>query len=252
LLCLFLAGCFQFAPISQEEFLPIPTVAVGDSNSWQTLTLGIEQRSYRPDGAILQAIRIDPQYYNFRAHYRPNDPLTIQAWQEQLPDAAMIVNANFFQPDNTVLGLLISDGIVHGQSYTERGGTFFVHDGIVGIRSNVMQPYRGEAFQQAIQAFPMLVLNGTQAYTNSRDIRPARRTIIGQDSQGRIIIMVTPFLGISLYDLSAYLPTSDIGFVNAFNLDGGGSSMWYVASANSYIPSFDPVPAVLAVYPKDD
>lgn len=251
LLCLFLAGCFQFESISQMEFSPTSTAIVPDSNSWQTLELGLEYRNYRIQSTILRAIRIDPQYYDFRAHYRPREALTIQAWHEQLPDAAMIVNTNFFRLNNTVLGLLVSDGIVHGQSYTDRGGTFFVQDDVVGIRSNITQPYRSEPFQQAIQAFPMLVFNGTQAYANSRDIRPSRRTIIGQDSQGRIIIMVTPILGISLYDLSAYLPTTDIGFVTAFNLDGGGSTMWYIAATDSYIRSFDPVPAVLAIYPKD-
>jgi uncharacterized protein YigE (DUF2233 family) len=250
--CLYLAACFQLERIPPIEFSPSPTATINDRYSWQALAQGLEQRRYRPDQRSFYAIRIDPQYYDFRVHYRPQAPLTIQAWQQQLPDAVMIVNANFFKPDNTVLGLLISDGIVFGQSYTDRGGTFFVKDGHVGIINNIAEPYQGELFEQAIQAFPMLVLNGSQAYTDSHDTGPARRTIIGQDSQGRVIIMVSATFGLGLYNLSAYLPTTDIDFVNAFNLDGGGSTMLYIAPTDSYVRSFDPVPAVLAAYPRGE
>jgi exopolysaccharide biosynthesis protein len=70
------------------------------------------------------------------------------------------------------------------------------------------------------------------------------------DAAGRVIIMVTTGFGMGLYSLSQYLPTTDLGLVNAFNLDGGGSSMLYVAANDYQILSFDPVPAVLAVYPR--
>jgi exopolysaccharide biosynthesis protein len=200
--------------------------------------------------AILYALRIGPSHFNFRAHYRPQAPLSIREWQEELPDAALIVNANFFDIDNTILGLLISDGIVFGQAYSDRGGTFFVQEGNVGIRSNLVQPYKGEAFEQAIQAFPILVFDGIQSYTDTRDIIPSRRTVIAQDSEGRIIVLITSTLGISLYDLSAFLANSDMNILNALNLDGGASSMSYVAATDNFILSFDPVPAVLAIYPK--
>lgn len=41
--------------------------------------------------------------------------------------------------------------------------------------------------------------------------------------------------------------------MNAFNLDGGGSTMLFLAAPGEpeySLPSFDPVPAVLAVYPR--
>jgi uncharacterized protein YigE (DUF2233 family) len=160
----------------------------------------------------------------------------------------VIVNVNFFTPEHTILGLLFSDGTRYGQSYTDRGGTFFVQNGAVGLRSNLEQPYSGENFEQAIQAFPMLVLRGTQAYSNARDLRPSRRTVIGIDSAGRVILLATPGFGIGLYDLSAYLPTTDLQLVTALNLDGGGSTMMRVQAADYTLRSLDPVPAVLAVY----
>ena len=105
--------------------------------------------------------------------------------------------------------------------------------------------------EQAVQGFPMLVTNRQQAYTNSRPDRATRRTLIAQDSQGRILLMVTPLAGITLLDLSAALAASDMDIVNAFNLDGGGSTLLGldVPARSPYtLASFDPVPAVLAVY----
>lgn len=250
-----LAGCFQFVrPI--EETIPTPasselTPTVTPSvDVWESLLPGLERRSYRTvsGGTILQSVRIDPNLYDFRAHYRPGDPLTIDQWREALPAAQVIVNTNFFTPEHTILGLLISDGVRYGQSYTDRGGTFYVQDGGVGIRSNLEQPYAGEAFAQAIQAFPMLVLRGQQAYSRARDLRPARRTVIAQDAQGRIVLLATPGFGISLFDLSAYLPGTDLQLVTALNLDGGGSTMMSIVPADYTLRSIDPVPAVLAVY----
>lgn len=244
LLLLLLTGCFQEVIIPSPS--PSPSPATNQEN-WETLANGLEFRSYN---TILQTVRIDPTYYEFRVHYRPSEPLNISEWEALLPDAELIINANFFTPENTILGLLVSDGIAYGQSYTDRGGTFFVMDDAVGIRSNIFEPYRGEAYSQAVQAFPMLVYQGQAAYERERDIRPSRRTVIGIDSQGKVIIMVTLGFGMGLYPLSQYLATTDLNLQTALNLDGGGSSMLYISPIDYRIPSFDPVPAVIAVYPR--
>jgi uncharacterized protein YigE (DUF2233 family) len=244
ILLLLLTGCFlqEAVPTATPTIPPEPT-----AEGWETLANGLEFRSYNE---LLKTLRIDPANYEFRVYYRPDEPLRIEEWETLLPDAALIINANFFTPENTVLGLLVSDGVVYGQSYTDRGGTFYVLDGQVGLRSNIAEPYQGEPYSQAVQAFPMLIYDGQAAYERESDISPSRRTVIGMDSQGRVIIMVTIGFGMGLYPLSQYLPTTDLGLVRALNLDGGGSSMLYVA-ANAYeIHSFDPVPAVLAVYPR--
>ena len=113
-----------------------------------------------------------------------------------------------------------------------------------------VEPYQGEALEQAVQAFPMLVLDGVSIFTDTSATAISRRTVVAEDTQGRILVMVTPFLGLSLLDLSAYLATTDMQIVNAVNLDGGGSTMMFVASSNFRLPSFDPVPSVLGVYPR--
>jgi uncharacterized protein YigE (DUF2233 family) len=112
----------------------------------------------------------------------------------------------------------------------------------------VAQPYDGRALEQAVQAFPMLVQNGSAAYYRSADTRASRRTVIGMDSQGRVLLLVTPGIGLGLYDLSQYLAAADLDLVTAFNLDGGRSTMLALRDISYVISSIDAVPAVLAVY----
>ena len=177
-------------------------------------------------------------------------PYTSSQWQLELPDAVAIVNANFFSPQNTIQGLLVADSVAHGQSYVGQGGMFQVENGAVRVRSLIQEPYGGERLEQAVQAFPMLVLNGQQAYVPSNNERSTRRTVIAQDNLGRILLLATPLTGLSLADLSAFLPRADMGIVSALNLDGGGSTMLYVHDNAVQLTSLDPVPAVLAVYPR--
>ena len=237
-----LGACSQLSPENLSSEPPV-------DDNWTVVASGLEQDTIRNGATIFQAVRIDPTQYTFRAYYRPNAPLTLAEWQAELPNAEVIINANFFTPENTVLGLLITDSVRYGTSYTNRGATFFVNGANVGIRSNITQPYQGEAYTQAVQAFPMLVDDGLATYNNSDDTAISRRTVIAQDEQGHIILMVTSGFGLSLYDLSQYLPTTDLNIVDALNLDGGGSTMMSVASSQTTVISLDPVPIVLAVYP---
>ena len=246
-----LLGCI--APsVGVQIATPLPPT-VAPINGWETIAPGVERRIYQPAQnalASLIALRIDPALYTFRAHYQPGAPLTLTGWQQALPGAVAFINANFFDPQFNILGLLVADGAAYGQTFVNQGGMFQVQNGIARVRSLVREPYYGEPLEQAVQAFPMLVIDGMAAYGNPRGDRVARRTVAGQDAYGRIVLLVTPVFGMTLVELSAYLPTTDLGLVSAVNLDGGGSSMMY-AGGNAYnVVSFDAVPAVLAVYPR--
>jgi hypothetical protein len=263
LLTLPFAGCVRPVEIVPQPIATaLPTDSpVTDSEAeleWEVLAPGLERRTIQPLAesrlADMVTLRIDPTLYTFRAHYQPDDPLTVPEWRLTLPDASAFVNANFFDPENQILGLLVSDGQVYGQSYTDRGGMFSMRDGVVRIQSLIEEPYQGEILEQAVQAFPMLVLNGEAAFTQPINDRPTRRTVIGLDSAGRVLLLVTPLLGLELTDLSIFLAESHILDVQmAFNLDGGGSTMMHLmvnGEPEPVVVSLDPVPAVLAVYPR--
>jgi exopolysaccharide biosynthesis protein len=237
---LLLTSCFRDA----SDILPDSAV-----NQWRTIGGGLEDRTLQVgDNAISQLyiLRVDPTYYRFEAHYTPNTAYYIEEWEAQLPDATIIVNANLFDINNAITGLLIRDGVIFGRSYTDRGGTFAIKNNFPFITHNIYEPFDTTGAQHAIQGFPVLVYNGVAAF--ERFGNASRRTVIGQDGQGRILIIVTPIFGPSLNELSAFLANSDLGLVNAINLDGGGSTMLYVENITT-VRSFDRVPAVLAIYP---
>jgi uncharacterized protein YigE (DUF2233 family) len=245
------------SPIPVAVVTPIPPV--NNTVAWEVLAPGLERRIYRPHGSNvltqLLVVRIDTAQYQFRVHYQPDQPLNVRQWREVLPGAIAFVNGNFYDAEYRALGLIAVDGVVYGTSFAGYGGMFQIQDGQARVRSNFLEPYNGETLEQAVQGFPMLVLNGTQGYTDTRRDEVSRRTVVGQDTSGRILLMVTPLVGIGLVELSAYLPTTDMELVNAVNLDGGGSTMLYlnVPGIPEYLlRSFDAVPAGLAVYPGQD
>lgn len=231
-----------------------PTTPANPHNAdWQQIAPGVEVRTITPPQAALAqmvVVRLDPTLVQFRVHYRPGEPRLIGQWQAELPDAAVIVNANFFTPEHLITGMLVSDGQTFGRSFTDRGGMFSIQNGQPVIQSLIAQPYDGRPLEQAVQAFPVLVHERTAAYQRATDTRASRRTVIGMDSQGRVLLMATPGIGLGLYDLSQYLASTDLDLVTAFNLDGGRSTMMAIAATRYIINSFDAVPAVLAVYPR--
>jgi hypothetical protein len=252
-----LSGC-SMAVATPSPIIPTAIPAetkTSNATSWQMIIPGLEQRVYLPppenEVTKVSALRIDPAYYSFRVHYRPGAPLTIRQWAEALPGAVAFVNANFFDENGNALGFLVADGLAFGESYVNRGGTFLVQNDLPRVRSNIAEPYAGESFEQAAQGFPMLMLDGAQSYTDTAQDRFTRRTVVAQDANGRIVLLTTPLIGLTLLDLSAFLPTTDMNLVNALNLDGGGSTLMYLTingTPEYIVTSLDPVPAVLAVY----
>lgn len=234
------------------EALPTKAIAATNAAAWQEIAPGLEWRTIVPDGdelAQLKVVRIDSEQYRFRALYRPGQALSLRQWRSLEPGASVIVNANFFNPDYRALGLVVSDGAVFGSPYRDRGGTLIVKDDEVSIRSfRSGLPQQIQGINQAIQGFPLLVENGAQAFFDSSSARRARRTVVAQDTSGRILILVTPFLGMSLVELSAFLPSTDLDIVTAMNLDGGGSTMLFVNEIDYQLPSFDALPTALAIY----
>jgi exopolysaccharide biosynthesis protein len=250
LLMLLVTGCTLALPVTPtaEPTLEIEALAPG---TWETLAPGLDRRADIPDDNFngqLIVLRIDPALYTFRAHYR--DPLNLIGWRDTLPEAVALVNANFFDPNGDVLGLLVSDGQVYGTPYTDRGGMFVIENGQPRIRSTLIEPYQGEALEQAVQAFPMLIDDGQRVFTDTTGDRATRRTVIATDTAGRVLLIVTPLPGWLLADLAQYMVESDYGIVDALNLDGGGSTMMLVRPMDLSLVSLDPVPAVLAVYEK--
>jgi uncharacterized protein YigE (DUF2233 family) len=251
---LMLFGC-TLIRVTDTVTLPPPATPTAVSD-WCFIAPGIERRDIdvRLNGgraARAVVVRLDPALVTFRVYYSPDDPHTISAWRDGLPQAAVILNAGFFDETRRALGLVVSDGQAFGQSFVGFGGMFQVSAAGVRVRSLVGEPYRGEPLIQAVQAFPMLIeAGGVLAPQGDGFDQRARRTVIAEDGQGRILVIVIPYDMVSLADVQSWLITSDLNLYIALGLDGGKSSglVINVPGYGETFPNLDEVPSVIAVY----
>lgn len=121
------------------------------------------------------------------------------------------------------------------------------------LRWLAQQSYRpNEPLLAGLQSFPILVKPGGEIGfpAQHEDHQQSRRTVIGQDRQGRILFIVTPRGYFTLHQLSLYLANSDFDLDIAVNLDGGPSSGVLVADPSEGIVPFTPLPVIITVHPR--
>jgi uncharacterized protein YigE (DUF2233 family) len=198
--------------------------------------------------------RIDPALTAIRVHYDPLQPQSVRQWQAAT-QAGLIINAGFFNTQNQATGLVIADGTSSSRSYRGFGGMFSVgQDGAPALQWLRDEPYRAdETIAQAVQGFPMLVVNGERIETMDDNGERNRRSFVALDAQGRVLLGVTQMAQWSLTDLADFLAGAEtLNVVSALNLDGGASSgLWLAGPLDGLsMNSFDPVPAVISVTPR--
>jgi len=264
-----LLGCGQIAgdaafrdtsqfPTFSPTLTPAPTRTLPPPDTgWITIAPGMEQReltlfSTASDIADnLFIVRLDPAHYRLDIAYHPADPQTLTAWLAELEGAALVANGGFFTPEYIATGRIIVNGEGSGQSYEGS------HAGMLAITAGQppqirwlnQRPYDPlEAIQAGIQSFPMLVRPGGESGYTVQDEQRARRTAIGLDTTGRVLLIVSGRSHFTLAGFSEFLASSDLNLDVALNLDGGASSGLLLASGDG-LPAFSPLPAVIAAYP---
>jgi len=82
------------------------------------------------------------------------------------------------------------------------------------------------------------------------DGTPARRTVVGQDSEGNLLFVLAPRGTMSLHELAVLLSEQGLGLDVALNLDGGRSSgMWLRGTEwDVTIDSVASVPSAVVVF----
>lgn len=238
-------------PTAWPTLTPLPP-----DTGWQSVQPGVELRriTVRADSSSeqLTLVRLDPTKVRFEVHYDPLNPRTVYAWAQEL-GSQIVINGAYFTPENTTVGLLISEGQHWGTPYGSFAGMFCVSsDGAVSVRWLQDFPYSpAEPLQYAIQSFPVLVkTGGIMGFpADADDGRPARRTVVAQDTSGRILFIVAPEGTFSLHRTARFLTESDLQINVALNLDGGTSTgLWVSTDAGSLrIDSLVPVPSVITV-----
>ena len=196
--------------------------------------------------------RLDQNHFRMDVAYAER-PKTLETWQKET-NADLVVNGGYFSIENERYfpdGLAISDGEAFGRSFNGFGGMLAIDQSGAELRWLVQEPYNSdEPLQAALQSFPILVQPGGElGFPAERENHArARRTVIAQDRDGRILFMVAPEGYFTLHQLSVYLTESDLNLDIALNLDGGGSTGILVARPREIIAPRTLLPFVILVY----
>jgi exopolysaccharide biosynthesis protein len=200
----------------------------------------------------LYIFRLDQNYFRLDVAYHES-PRSLESWQRET-DAMLVVNGGFFRVENEKYfpnGLTILNGQAFGSSYESFGGMLAISEGGAELRWLAEEPYRpDEHLLAALQSFPVLVKPGGQLGfpEEYEDNVQARRTVIGQDWEGRILFIVAPRGTFTLHQLSVYLTSSDLSLDVAINLDGGPSTGILVAHPQEVVASQTSLPFVILAY----
>jgi uncharacterized protein YigE (DUF2233 family) len=240
--------------VSSPTSVPWPTATpLAPDTGWQMLRPGMEVRSLNVPTAVnterITVVRIDPAEFRIRVLYQPGGGYPVSTWTQQT-GALLVINGGYFTPDKFVTGLTISSGERYGSVFGDYAGMLAVgQDETVSVRWLRDWPYDpNEPLREAVQCFPVLVKpGGVMGFPADGDEgRISRRTVIGQDHEGRLLLLIAPRGYLSLHELSSWLARSDLNLDTALNLDGGTSSgLWMPGGPQ--VDSMIPVPVVIAV-----
>ena len=242
-----------FSPL---EATPEPVYSAPEPG-WTMVQPGLERREIPVFNGQNQQVeslfiwRLDQKYFRMDVAY-DETPKSLETWQRDT-NAAMVVNGGFYSIENEKYfpnGLTIVNGQPSGRSFNY-GGMLAIHEDRAELRWLVQRPFStSERLQAGLQSFPILVQPGGElGFGPERENHAsARRTVIGQDRAGRILLMVAPQGYFTLHQLSAYLTESDLGLDIAINLDGGGSTGILVANPPEVISPTRLIPFVILVY----
>jgi exopolysaccharide biosynthesis protein len=229
-------------------------------SGWVILQEGLERRRItRQDTGMepveeITILRIDPEEFAFEVAYDPVGK-ELAAWQSET-GTEVVVNGGYFRREQGEFvpdGLIISGGQAIGESYGDFAGMFAVGEAGPELRWLKRTPYDpAEPLRAALQCFPILIKPGGESgFPAERDdgIR-ARRTVIGQDRNGRILILVETQGFFTLRQLSVELHQGDLDLDIAMNLDGGPSSGMVIADPQKIIPAQYALPIVILIRAK--
>jgi len=228
-----------------------------DAN-WTLLQPGLERRVFEiynnqnQHAESLYVWRLDQNHFRMDVAYVER-PKSLETWQQET-NADLVLNGGYFSIENERYfpdGLAISNGEAFGRSFNGFGGMLAIDQSGAELRWLVQEPYNSdEPLQAALQAFPILVQPGGELGfpADRENYARARRTVVAQDRDGRILFMVAPEGYFTLHQLSVYLTESDLNLDVALNLDGGGSTGILVAEPREIISPRTLLPCVILVY----
>ncbi len=173
------------------------------------------------------------------------------------------INASFFDERGEPLGLVVSRGIQYSRVHNGGNtltGIFEVNR--EGIKFASRRNFDASNSIEAIQSGPRLIRDGQIVQGLDQSRQNSRRSGICVDNKNRLLLFVVSsrLFGISLHGLQEILLHPEIACVQALNLDGGGSSQFFMTAnppgalaghAEILIAGADEIPIALGLHPRE-
>lgn len=180
-------------------------------------------------------------------------PKSVSQWAKECGHC-VVINGAYFNEDHTAPGFVVIDGerASLGVFDQDKSGLVLINDNEISIRDLDIEPLKasntglGEKMDYALQSYPFLVKEGKAAVKEDSGLI-ARRSAIGVDENGDVLLFLSNRGNLSLYEFAKVLEQMELGIQTAINLDGGPSSgMVYADGENKQgVDSFVSVPTVI-------
>ncbi|MEK6712023.1 MAG: phosphodiester glycosidase family protein, partial [Nitrospinota bacterium] len=243
---------------------------VAGEGGWRPLGAGLEVRDLvvRFDDASvarMSGVRVETGRYRARLHWNSKSAPAGESAADvaRQTGAAVVTNAGYFDENGRPLGFFLTEGKTYNRRVLFRGRNEALHLGAVfsvlgGTEKMSIagrEEFDPEGKTEAFQAGPYLVREGrpVPGIERYREFwRLARRTVLGFEGDGRLIVLVSEpeGRGLSWCELQLVLSrpaaSGGLGIAEAMNLDGGSSSQLLVQAAGQRLEMAGrPVPAFL-------
>ena len=260
-----LCSVVSFASQVQQKLKVATTLTVADSGSWKTVQKGVEfrrialERTEPSQTLDLKLLRFDIQWVLPRVLYSGQFQLkgaSAKTFAEKT-GAIAAINANYFDEKGRPLAYLktaekeINPAISKHALYT----------GIFGVRDATPFVVHRDNFQpaqtsEALQTGPLLLNRSAAIEVMNGLARYARRSVIGIDKEGRVIIGVTDAIlgGLNFTELQELFTGMkwQLNTPDLLNLDGGGSAQLYVKAGKfeEWVSGTSEVPVAIGFFTK--
>ena len=220
---------------------------------WRELAPGLEFATVhgepycRRGSAAIAVLRMDPERVRLRVRHftrsQERRPLDVVEWQRHTK-AVAVFNAGQFYPDMRYMGLLASDGewvskkphpgyqalLVAGPQGEEERTSARVIDLAGESNSPDSLPWN-----EVAQSY--MLFDTTGALRVRRSERIANRTVVAEDREGRLLVMVSEG-AYTLADIAHVLQHSRLRLTHAMSMDGGREAELVVALGSFRYASF--------------
>lgn len=203
--------------------------------SWVELRPGMDfaflpaDETVRVGGSRIACLRLDPKHFRFKVLAAPKGEAgyTAERWLKK-SGALAVFNAGQYAADLSYLGLLVTEGQVHGRLAAKLGALFVAEPKdpalplarVVDLHYTPF-PATNSPYLEVAQSLMLVDRFGQVRVRRSNKV--AHRTLVAEDSQGRIVVLVTEGRH-TLWELADDLSRRKLGFREIMCMDGGPES----------------------------